>query len=298
MNPDKIASIEFLRERYPYMTKSQKRICDVLIDNYDVAMFFSLNELCSIANVTSATVVKFAHSLGFSGFSELKKSMQSKYQKKLYPRQFIPSSSGSSPEEVLSQIKTLAADEVDMVRSSIESLSLTDIIAASKEIAKAPKVYLVGFGLVLWVVKALEHRLTTLMKDSTILTFENYSLLPSILDTADKDAIFVIFTFPNYLSTIEGIAQCAKAKGCRIICCTDKKSAPAAKYADHVLLCHSSAGTFPLSIAAAIILVDLIAAGVKLQLPESEKQWGSSADMLSEYSAPVSYWMNMNEETR
>lgn len=284
--------IEIIQELYPNLSKSQKKISDVLLHKRDIAVFLSIQELCALADVTPATVLRFSRTLGFSGYAELKKSLQAHHHNKMYPLQFrdgMMSAGGGSPD-LRAKLDRLMEEEMNLLAGTYQELDFDTLMEAAALLCRAKKIYLAGFGLVLWPVKILEHRLAALQRDSTVLTFENYSLLPSILERATADDVFVLFTFPNYLSTVKGIAQCAQAKGCRIICITDRASAPAAAYAEKLLLCRAENGVHSLSVTAAASLVNVITAAMSAQLDESALHHENMAAMMAEYGTPVSYW--------
>lgn len=282
--------IEIIQELYPKLSKSQKKISDVLLHKRDIAVFLSIQELCALADVTPATVLRFSRTLGYSGYAELKKSLQAHHHNKMYPLQFRDGMmSGGSPDP-RARLDRLMEAEVKLLIETYQNLDFDAIMEAASLLCRAKKIYLAGFGLVLWPVKILEHRLTALQRDSTVLTFENYSLLPSILERAAEEDVFVLFTFPDYLSTIKGIAQCAQARGCKVICITDRAAAPAAACADKLLLCKAENGVHSLSVTAAASLVNVITAAMSAQLDESALHHENMAAMMAEYGTPVSYW--------
>lgn len=297
MNNKEKNPIEIIQELYPKLSKSQKKISDVLLNKRDIAVFLSIQELCELADVTPATVLRFSRVLGFSGYAELKKNLQAHHHNKMYPLQFRDGtiSAGTNSPDIHAKLDRLMEAEIKLLISTYQELDFHTLMDTAALLCKAKKIYLVGFGLVLWPVKIFEHRLTALQRDSTVLTFENYSLLPSILERATPDDVFVLFTFPNYLSTIKGIAQCARAKGCRIICITDRPSAPAAAYAEKLLLCKADNGAHSLSITAAASLVNVITIAMSTQLDESALHHENMAAMMAEYGTPVSYWRESGE---
>ncbi len=289
--------IEIIQELYPSLSKSQKKISDVLLQKRDIAVFLSIQELCELADVTPATVLRFSRVLGYSGYAGLKKSLQAHHHNKMYPLQFRPASASgrTGASDLQSYLGRLIKEEMNLLASTYQELDIQTLLEAADLLCRAKKIYLAGFGLVLWAVKIFEHRLTALQRDSTVLTFENYSLLPSILESAVPEDVFVLFTFPNYLSTIKGIAQCAQVKGCKIICITDRPSAPVAAYAEKLLLCKADGGAHSLSVTAAASLVNILAIAMSAQLDASALHHENMAAMMAEYGTPVSYWQEGSE---
>ena len=59
------------------MTKSQKKVANYLLFNMDKLLFFTADELAKAANVSTATVVRFARELDFEGYTDMQKAARS-----------------------------------------------------------------------------------------------------------------------------------------------------------------------------------------------------------------------------
>ena len=76
---------ERLEERMPGLSKSQRRIASHLLSHYDEAAFLSAADLASQLDVSEATVVRFAKAIGYDGFPQLKRALQSVYRSEVTP---------------------------------------------------------------------------------------------------------------------------------------------------------------------------------------------------------------------
>ncbi|WP_312953324.1 MurR/RpiR family transcriptional regulator [Superficieibacter sp.] len=61
-----------IRQRYPTLAQSDKKLADFLLSQPDKARHFSSQQLALEAGVSQSSVVKFAQKLGFKGFPALK----------------------------------------------------------------------------------------------------------------------------------------------------------------------------------------------------------------------------------
>lgn len=61
-----------IRQRYPTLAQSDKRLADFLLDSPDRARYLSSQQLAVEAGVSQSSVVKFAQKMGFKGFPALK----------------------------------------------------------------------------------------------------------------------------------------------------------------------------------------------------------------------------------
>ncbi len=78
------------------MTKSQKKVANYLLFNMDKLLFFTADELAKAANVSTATVVRFARELDFEGYTDMQKAARLRFHDREEEPEDLPQ---SSPEE-------------------------------------------------------------------------------------------------------------------------------------------------------------------------------------------------------
>lgn len=61
-----------IRQRYPDLAQSDKKLADYLLSQPDTARHLSSQQLAAEAGVSQSSVVKFAQKMGFKGFPALK----------------------------------------------------------------------------------------------------------------------------------------------------------------------------------------------------------------------------------
>ena len=59
-----------LDQKYPKLSKGQKKLTDYIRENYDKAAFFTASKLGETVGVSESTVVRFATQLGYQGYPE------------------------------------------------------------------------------------------------------------------------------------------------------------------------------------------------------------------------------------
>ena len=64
------------------MTKSQKKVANYLLYNMDKLLFFTADELAKAADVSTATVVRFARELDFEGYTDMQKEARLRFHDK------------------------------------------------------------------------------------------------------------------------------------------------------------------------------------------------------------------------
>ena len=74
-----------MTELMPTFSKSQKKIAQALINDYQEAAYVTASRLGAMVGVSESTVVRFACELGFAGYPELQRAVQKAVCNKMTP---------------------------------------------------------------------------------------------------------------------------------------------------------------------------------------------------------------------
>lgn len=274
--------VERIRASYDALSKTQQRIADLLLERGDAVCFMSLTEFGEAAGVTSVTVVNFCKKLGYASFSDFKKELQNYIQTMISPRSVVKSNLGDYRGQPDKSLLIRAMEhEIELLTLTCQMISLDNILCAVDLLYGARKIYLAGKGLSVPVAEIFLTRLDFLCKDARILSLSNLNLLPNRLSGANEEDVFVIFSFPNYSPVLGDLAHCARHLGSKIICITDKATAPPACYADVLLLCQTSSLVYYNSMTAPVSIVTVLSS--LLAIKDSD-QSGLRKEKLQELS--------------
>ena len=78
-----------IKNIYSTLSKGQKKIANVILNDYDKAVYLTATKLGKMAGVSESTVVRFAGELGFEGYSEFQRAVQELVRMRLTPNQRI-----------------------------------------------------------------------------------------------------------------------------------------------------------------------------------------------------------------
>ena len=67
---------QLVTDQFNHLTKSEKRVANFLRKNLNEAAFLAASEIAEHLNISEATVVRFARSLGFSSYPALRVNIQ------------------------------------------------------------------------------------------------------------------------------------------------------------------------------------------------------------------------------
>jgi DNA-binding MurR/RpiR family transcriptional regulator len=78
-----------LREGFDSFSRSQKAIARYIVDHLEETGYLSAEELARKGNTSSSTVVRFAQSLGFSGYPDLQKAARDEHRLRVPARPMV-----------------------------------------------------------------------------------------------------------------------------------------------------------------------------------------------------------------
>lgn len=111
---------DLLEQGFDSFSRSQKAIARYIIDHVDEIGYLSAEELARKGNTSSSTVVRFAQSLGFSGYPDLQKAARDEFRL------------GTSTRPLVRDDQLLFVVEEDLLTRALR----TDILSLEETLAK------------------------------------------------------------------------------------------------------------------------------------------------------------------
>jgi DNA-binding MurR/RpiR family transcriptional regulator len=216
------------------------------------------------AQVQASTLVRFAQSLGFAGFSELQGVFRSHlrtrwpdYSERLKALHASARASGD-PMNLLLGFADSAAQSIAKLRDSVRREELDGAI---ERLARADTIYLVGQRRSFCVSHYLAYALAQLGLRA-ILVDNVGGLGPDQLGHASADDAVLAISFAPYSPTTIALAKTARARKAPLVVVTDSALSPLAGMADaRFEVVESDFGAFR-SLAATFCLAMTLAVGV------------------------------------
>ena len=72
-----------INAKYSTMSKGHKLLATYITDNYDKAVFLTAAKMGETVGISESTVVRFATSLGYKGYSDFQKALEELVRNKL-----------------------------------------------------------------------------------------------------------------------------------------------------------------------------------------------------------------------
>ncbi|MBC3379462.1 MurR/RpiR family transcriptional regulator [Serratia fonticola] len=179
-----------LREVSNGLSAKERGVADYIIANKQSLKNMSIQTLAKANDVSTTTILRLCHKLGYQGFSDLKID--------------LITASGSSKQDNVLQEDINLDDSIETVNGKIHlieksSIDETHAMMNSEQLAKANelirnsnKVVIYGAGSSGLVGKELEYQLIKIKKD--VSCHLDYSIQFSIVNTLDKHDLLIIIS--------------------------------------------------------------------------------------------------------
>jgi len=237
------------------MSKSHLRIATYMLENQTTAPFLTVDKLAKMSGVSNATVVRFAVSLGYSGYAEMQQYMQNSVQQQLTTTQRLRIS-----EEVYSQessgVKEFFKDDLSNIQSTMETLDEEAFHQAVASLLQARKVYVIANRSAASLGVFLKYYLGIILNNVEMLqTIEDSS--EKLYDITDEDVVIGI-SFSRYTNSTIQMFSYAKEKNVTTIAITDHLLSPLVQSADISLIAASNVPSFIDSFVAPLSLINAL----------------------------------------
>lgn len=260
----------------PDLTPSLKRVAEYVLAHSFRAATMSIDELATAAEVSLGTAHRFAHLLGFSGFSAFRAELVSGFETALAPiermREELTRKATSAKVMTASLSDTQA--NLEAIRQNLPDELCGRIVTA---ILDARQVLVAGFGDSGYLAGMLAHGLEPYCPRVRSLAGVGGPVhgARTLFRLTPRD-VLVVIAFPRYVKDSIIIARKVKERGARIVALTDTPTSPLAALGDLSLFLASASRFAATSNATLLAVIEALCAAVAHRAKNSVK---SAADV-------------------
>jgi len=215
------------------LTKSEKQIAHFLRNNQNDAAFLSAGEIAESLDISEATVVRFARTLGYPSYPAMRASFQDAFKTRLTHSSRILSRLKEVPEKG-DIFERLTMMEIDYLTQALESVDRQEFDKAVKITSENKRIFVFGTGPSITLVDLMKIRLSRFGKTVIPLKSSGRDVLDSLLTLSSDDVLYVICFF-NLNPTLKLVLGYAQEIGCKVILITDTLETLIGDKADVVL---------------------------------------------------------------
>lgn len=250
--------LQNLNEKYNTFTKSHRIIADYLTDKLNDIAFCTLEELADRIGVSTTTIIRFSRKLGYNGYSDMQKDIQSNIQTKVgLPDRLSHRESDSS--------NTLLADsfqnDILNIQRTLKAQNNEDLQTVIDNISDAPNIYILGMRSSFSIAHYMASRLSEI-RENIHLVQSVGMLYPEEIVSAQEGDVCIAYLFPRYSKLSTTILSWLKNAGVKIILFTSQNYSAVQGYGDIILPCSISSLSYKNSYAAPLSLSNYLIAAI------------------------------------
>ena len=232
-SPEKIDFSQVLTDHFNDLTKSEKRIANFLRKNQEESAFLSAGEIASRLDLSEATLVRFARSLGFSSYPAMRSVLQDNFRRRVTHSARLRGRLNDLRDGG-DIFERLTATEIDFLSQALDSIKREELNKAVEILHEHDRVFVFGLGPSVSLVDLLELRLRRFGREVVPLTNSGREFLEYLTMMGEKDLLFVICFFDQN-PALKLVIDNANKVGATIIMLTDTLEAILGDKVDVVL---------------------------------------------------------------
>jgi DNA-binding MurR/RpiR family transcriptional regulator len=240
---------------------AQKRLGHYLQTDSSALLLSNVGDLARAVGVSKATVVRFAKSLGYKGFPELRRDIQQEMRRKLR--------AADRMEETFAELDNnenifakLIKRDIQLLEETLQAAAFPDFHKAVEIILRSRKVFLIGLNASMALAYLLHFRLVRVKKEAHWIFLTGGTSLLEQLTFMEAGDMLIAIDFLQVPREVQTALQHAKRVGATILGITDFPTSPIARAADVCLYAKRGLHTTVNSLTPAFSLVNALAIAV------------------------------------
>lgn len=268
---------------------SNVAIADFLLRNPVRATAWGIEELAANTQTSTATLSRFARTLGFSGFAALRSGMAEALQTALQPS-FQPvnklrdalqrKSEGSNNPVIAESLEASLAN----LQAAAAGLNPALLISAAHKILAAETVYTLGFGISAHLSAMLALDLQPFCRQAiNVVEFGGTEVAAGRLMNIGPKDLLISISFPRYASDAVMLTRYARDRCAHVISLTDSMASPLTAWSHDVLIAPATHPVLSSSYSAALLVIEALVTSLMISGDNQVNQAEKLTEAISAY---------------
>lgn len=260
------ALVRLIHERFEQMSKANKRVAEFVVQHPNEMAIGSVSSLAQKCGVHAASFVRFAQSLGYSGFRELQQTFEQRMITVAPGFEARAARLRSQIEEQVTigpvgHLREIALRDIAAIEDLMESIPAEDLEQAITRLHEADTIYLLAQLRSQPITLLMQYLLTMIGRKSVLLDAPGGLATHMARSMSKSDLLFAV-SFRFYATEVVNITEESAARGVPIIAFSDNSLSPLAKSADVLFAMPEPDYTFSRSLAAPMCLTQALTIGL------------------------------------
>jgi len=223
---------------YASLGENQRRIARFILDHPEEIAFMTVVGMAKRAETSPASLIRFAHALGYSGFREIQRVFENAL---ISGTEAQPQILDHAARDLAAQDKAICDILRDVSTATIAAIRrlqgeplLTGLDRATEFLRRALQVYVLAEGRAFSVGFHVAQALSHTGKPARLLSGIGGMLREQALALTSNDALIVVTSESEGRSLVEAVQRCVRI-GAPVIAIADNLASPLMEYADVIL---------------------------------------------------------------
>ncbi|MDO4321184.1 MAG: MurR/RpiR family transcriptional regulator [Lachnospiraceae bacterium] len=226
--------MEAITENYQSFTRSGKKLADYIFNHASDTQYLSISVLAEQSGVSEATITRFCHGLGLSGYNDFKLALAKTDRVTDLGEPLNSPQTITSEDSLDSIIQKVHASNIVALNETLEMIDEKKLSDAISLLTAAERVYCFGHGGSMVMAMEAWARFSTASSKFIHISDSHMQAIATALTTS-KD-VLLFFSYSGSTRDMEDIMYIARERHVPIILITHFPKSRAAEFADVVLL--------------------------------------------------------------
>lgn len=246
-----------LEEGLSAMPRKQQVLARTILETPELVALGSVRDLADQLSMNSATIIRFAKGLGFSGYQGLQAAVREAYLARTGARASrAPLSDGATG--VVGEAIARVRANLDVALAEAESPMLD---AVAEVMLKSQRVVICTTGSAAVPGLALSRLLLYSGVRAELVDSPGIDRIIRLNNVTPNDVVVVIGLWLAYDDALQAL-EMATDRGATTVAIVGSHASPLARAADHSLVAPAQGANLPLSVTATVALVEVLASAV------------------------------------
>lgn len=261
---EELPVLQALRARLPTLSRKQFQLAQVVLNSPELVMFGSVRELASQLDVNNATIIRFAQSLGFSGYQAMQAAL----------RQFHLPRAGLQPprdmrakndaDGVLNGIFTQWQTNLTLAQ---QYLAKTDLSEIGEVLLRARRILVAANGSSIVPATLFVRLLRHVGIRGELVSMADVDRELCLFDVASGDVMIGIGFWLTFRGVVDTL-QLGRKLGATTIVIAGSPTSQLAQVADYLIIAPAQGTSFSFSCVATIAVIEAIISHIALLRPQ------------------------------
>jgi DNA-binding MurR/RpiR family transcriptional regulator len=219
--PSSKSVVELIRENFEELTQTERRLANVLLENYPLSCLGSITATAEMAQVSTPTVLRMVKKIGFKGFPDFQTAVRGELEEKISSpiAKFNRWSESASNEHVLNKFADAVMDNLKQSLMQIDPSMFDEVVDILTDQNRT--LHVVGGR----ITRALSDYFFTHMqvaRTNVTSVASNSNTWPHYVLNMKKGDILVAFDVRRYEHNILNLTRLARERGVKVVLFTDQ----------------------------------------------------------------------------